>query len=235
MRIAHQDEDTNEIEDESSKFKPQFVCPICSAGFSLMSKFDKHLREHNPLPFLCTICDEAFANRGQRKEHELSCLILSATSSAYYKCIPCDFMDIFGVEQLKSHRSIEHSKPEDERMELMFSCAACEESFDKETELLDHLNTHGDLICNVCERKYPTTAQLKSHYHKCHCAQTSLICPECGQKLSRPDKLMEHMWTHTGFLCNICKITFATRKDAQQHRRQRHPEMIRGKGRGRKS
>lgn len=202
--------------------KPRFVCPSCPATFSALALCDKHLLEHTPFPFHCSICDLGLAHRGERKNHEIHCVMLDATKNIHWQCIPCGQSVSNGAE-MKAHRLAAHPNEIDDSIAtIAYNCNLCYQSFEQTQSVLDHLDGHGSVVCRVCEKTYPNTHRLKLHFNREHNFQTSIVCTECGKKLSRPDKLLEHMWTHTGFACNVCKITFATRKEAQQHRKENH-------------
>lgn len=200
----------------------RFVCPTCGKTWKTMSVFDAHLLEHSPLPFTCSICEvAAFAKRGERREHEYSCFVLSTTSGVTYKCVPCA-SDVFdGMDKVKAHRQAVHGGGTGGcEMSLAYSCSICRGSFEEVAVVLKHFQEQHKFTCRACDKSFDSAAQMKSHQSKSH--THSLMCTECGQILSRADKLLEHMWTHTGFACNVCKIYFVTRKEAQEHRRLNH-------------
>lgn len=203
--------------------KPKFVCSTCKKSFCGIAFYDKHLLDHTPFPFHCSICDEGLATRGERKNHEIHCCILNASKNVHWQCIPCGTWLDNGGTELKAHRLAAHASEIDTNSSaIAYHCNLCDQSFEGTQMMLDHLDEHGSIVCKVCEKTYPSTLQLKLHFHREHNFKASLVCTECGKKLSRPDKLLEHMWTHTGFICNVCNIIFASRKEAQQHRKETH-------------
>lgn len=228
LRMKHEIDDSAEKRRKSQ----QFVCPTCGKTFSAMVTFDAHLQQHTPLPFLCTVCEvAAFRSRSERKEHELPCQTISSTSSVQYLCLSCNASEpLDGIDRLKGHHLEVHSQASSEggknEMKVGYSCCLCLERLSSMPELLAHLDQHGQATCRVCSKDYANTARLKSHFVKSHCGTASLVCTECGQVLSRPDKLIEHMWTHTGFTCGVCKMVFKKRKEVQQHRREQHGKAV---------
>lgn len=208
---------------EEDKSKAKFICPTCQWTGRTLCLFNAHLLEHNPLPFTCTHCEQvSFKTRLERKEHELNCHTLSTTSSVNYTCETCGPVHLKTLDELKAHKTMIH-KGVGVQMVVSYRCAICHKSFPEQSSMVEHLNEHSsDIRCIVCSKMYLNTAQLKAHFLKSHNFKQSLICTECGQVLSRPDKLVEHMWTHTGFACNPCNMVFGSRKEAQQHRKEMH-------------
>lgn len=226
MRLCHKirtdpDNENKSLIGEASGLKPQFICPTCGMTCRAAITFDAHLLEHCPLPFKCTLCDKGFSLRRKRVDHELQCLMLHTTSCVSYQCLSCCEV-LKQVTELKEHRKKCH--PEDEQaMAVSFNCTLCNAKFDEEPHLLKHLNeVHEHLACNFCDKSYRNTTQLKTHYNCVHRQKMSLICTECGKQLSRPDKLIEHMWTHTGFQCFTCKMVLPSRREWKQHREEAH-------------
>lgn len=49
-------------------------CPTCGKQFVSQGHFIAHLRTHDPTPFPCSACDEAFPTLRGRQDHEFKCV-----------------------------------------------------------------------------------------------------------------------------------------------------------------
>lgn len=204
----------------------EFICHSCGKPYQSMAGLDAHLLEHFAKPFVCSVCGVCkFKTRQERKDHQLDCVLLTMTNCIAFQCVACDLFDT--LDEIKEHSQAFH-KGNNEDVLLNYHCKQlnCIEFYDDMSKLFEHLETHENIPCVGCSKGYKTTTLLKTHYKKAHRTE-SLLCTICGQKLSRFDKLAEHMWLHTGFECGQCEMVFKTRKEATQHRKEKHN----GKGR----
>lgn len=193
-----------------------FACPQCDKKYRSQGGFDQHIRTHFRMPFQCSACGKAFQTRFDRANHErTSCLRLFNVARDLYQCLSCH--GVFpSIADLQSHRDVVHRAV---GSEYPHDCNVCEKRFKNPHELLDHLEGHEgkNFKCGKCTQAYSSLKLLKLHY-RVH-GEKSLICAICGQKLSRGDKLAEHMWTHNGFPCNFCNEILPSRIAWKNHRK----------------
>lgn len=212
---------THKIE-VKEEYDPKLECPTCHARLADVPSYQKHLLTHTPLFYPCSICDESFPQRRERRDHELNCYILDAARNVSRQCIACGEI-VPDSKALKEHRQVVHNGVFDQKKPVTgYNCHLCDKTFGKTQLIMDHLDHHGSVACRACSKSYPNTKRLNIHHRNEHNGHAVLTCTECGKKLSRPEKLIEHMWTHTGFICNICQMSFTTRKDIYEHRREMH-------------
>lgn len=196
----------------------EFQCPTCGKTYRSQDNYDKHLREHFPTPFQCFICRAEFAMRKDWRQHESQCIATTTMGNGEYKCLECQGvqsdLDTFRMH-LKSGCSLldEQSGAEE--------CPTCKEVFPTASQLTLHQEVEHEqgVKCATCGNVFESRAALKKHAVRMHKGYFS--CPVCGQKLSRADKLAEHMRLHTGFVC--CETVYSTRAEYMAHRKWMHP------------
>lgn len=189
----------------------EFSCSKCDKTYISQTAYDKHLLEHDLYPFQCDYCRLAFQKRGDRRAHEMHCVSLTVLGDGRNKCLFCgDTLD--SLESLKAHVHICESKNGEQ------TCDVCQETFVNIQELLVHKEKEHlvEVMCLVCSKSFKSRLLLKRHIIRAHQA---LECKVCGQTLSRPDKLAEHMYLHTGFPCSTCGVVLKTRRDYCLHRK----------------
>ncbi|XP_063814124.1 gastrula zinc finger protein XlCGF48.2-like [Pseudophryne corroboree] len=109
------------------------------------------------------------------------------------------------------------------RMDLIFSCVECEESFDNNIDLLKHQKTHKGkiLICSECGKCFSYKSQLIFH-KRTHTGEKPFTCSICGKSFTTSSVLIRHQITHTGeklFSCPECEKCFGSKSDLAIHRR----------------
>ena len=103
-------------------------------------------------------------------------------------------------------------------------CNVCQKSFVKKSHLNTHLNSHvKNLICNECNRSFPSLLLLKRHESKHKIPD--LTCKLCGKKCSSDSNKNTHMiLVHTEedmkkFKCTLCNKAFLRKCDLNSHLR----------------
>lgn len=201
----------------------EFECSKCQKTYKSQENFDKHLREHDPRPFPCIFCADSFAARQDWRLHELVCIKLTVMGNGQHQCLVCRGLHA-SLEDLRTHMRTGECLPfgEDAKGTLTHNCPTCNETFSSIHLLMLHQErTHSVTVdCLACGKSFRNRFQLKKHSDRAHNEKQKVDCNICGQKLSRPDKLIEHMRLHKGFPC--CDTVFATRKEYVHHRETTH-------------
>lgn len=206
----------------------EFPCSICNKIYKTQQTYDKHQLEHNPNPFHCIICEEAFGTRKDWRLHENQCLSLTAIGDGHHQCLSCH--EIFDcTEAFKVHLKTAADNCNPKEVAAVGDgnnkiCDFCGESFAGPYQLQLHREKEHvvSVDCLKCGKVFENRALLKKHMDRNHKDRQAFECTQCGQKLSRSDKLAEHMRLHTGFSCASCNVSFATRKEYVDHRRSEH-------------
>lgn len=193
----------------------QFICPTCEKVYKSQHNFDLHLTtEHDPLPFQCAICTESFSQRRSCRTHERNCLSRLIVGNGEYKCLACQQLQST-EEDLIFHLAT-HSDCK-ATLNSPQSCTICAEQLPGLIQLAEHMDEKHTLVfnCSACKKVFLTSQDLKQHVSRAHAKP--LECTICAIKVSRLDKLHDHMKTHTGYSCHKCANSFSSRAQYAQH------------------
>ncbi|XP_063698975.1 zinc finger protein 626-like [Culicoides brevitarsis] len=196
---------------------PQEIkCPNCTRTFTDADEFDKHVRhghkKRNREKTLCPHCAKVMLNTSIQ-EHIKS---IHEDNHREYIC------DLCGVRAkskdiLTGHMKFKHQN-------LTYNCRYCPETFkNKGTRRTHEIRFHTfnyKHICNICEKKFMTNAQLKKH-RVIHTGEKPHSCDICGQRFSFRAGLKDHMATHAetrDFVCEICTNAFKNMKALRKHK-----------------
>lgn len=146
------------------------------------------VKNDGQLSFECYVCKTALESFEKAAAHIKRHIIQE-------KCIVC-WKKLDGVE------IDQHLCASDEQF---ISCEYCELKFISTKHLLDHLNSHNDLItmykCPDCPRFLGMDALMRYHqrYHEENAK--IFLCPKCAKAFNLAKKLEKHMKTHMNGLC----------------------------------
>ncbi|KAF0293323.1 Oocyte zinc finger protein XlCOF26 [Amphibalanus amphitrite] len=109
------------------------------------------------------------------------------------------------------------------RVNGLYVCEVCHDSFAMLRELLKHERTHTEakFPCPMCNRSF-TLPKLVRRHQKFHKVPRAYQCGECGLRCRSQLVLLDHMHTHTGgehISCGQCGQTFASRVRYRSHLR----------------
>ncbi|KAJ2938658.1 hypothetical protein O0L34_g11985 [Tuta absoluta] len=163
-------------------------CTFCDKVFSSKQRADQHMKtvHFNSKRYKCPDCDERFVEfnmklRHMQKAHsksmELSCQICDRIFVApralrmhvrqfhmgerRYLCAECG-KGFFTQKQMDEHQLAEKCA------EDSCVCEVCLAVFVDESDLLEHIKTHGDLQCLFCTKSFADHSTLKAHVQRIH-------------------------------------------------------------------
>lgn len=102
-------------------------------------------------------------------------------------------------------------------------CEVCNKSFQRKSNLVDHLRLHANVkmfSCELCDASFVQSGNLKSHI-RIHTKEKPYTCSECGRGFSQSSALKTHMRSHTNtrdYICEICKKGFTNKSDLSKHK-----------------
>ncbi|KAI8438639.1 hypothetical protein MSG28_011067 [Choristoneura fumiferana] len=124
-----------------------------------------------------------------------------------FPCITCK-RSFFTELALKNHSWIHFNE---DRVNKMFKCGTCAESFDYKCDLILHLKKHKtNGLCTLCGR----------------CNERPYNCHLCKKSFKRNQDLKFHINQHTGdkpYQCPFCDKSFASSGNCYSHRSRMHP------------
>ncbi|XP_037094904.1 gastrula zinc finger protein XlCGF7.1-like [Pollicipes pollicipes] len=124
---------------------------------------------------------------------------------------------------LTSHRTHEHSGAPPH------SCPLCPKTFQRRTDLKNHMNLHLGIkksVCDVCGRQFSHMSNLYRH-RRIHTGERPYVCSICGKRFSQVNALNAHKSTHetrtaNDFKCPSCPKKFRNRPRLACHVRLMH-------------
>lgn len=160
-----------------------YLCEICSKGFSTQSRLHTHLQIHSEQrPFICIQCGASFKTKPALSFH--------SKRHAPVKPFVCEncgkgFID---KSKLEIHGRI-HSgiKP--------YSCTICNKRFRVKRSLNDHLKIHAGIksfMCSQCPKSFVLREQLVNH-EKTHSGIRPHKCNICGKGFIQSQHLKRHI------------------------------------------
>lgn len=108
--------------------------------------------------------------------------------------------------------------------EYNFKCDVCDKCFISKHALKNRKIVHlakKQFKCDVCERAYFYKGDLTTHIKICHPSSkqnsSEYQCRTCGHTFRLKKRLVAHLKSHTGFLCDVCGKALTSRTSLQGH------------------
>ncbi|XP_026482573.1 zinc finger protein 714-like [Ctenocephalides felis] len=182
-------------------------CTFCSDTFPDSSALEIHLKIHADVkPFVCTICNEAFAVKLDFDQHVCNgekTLTLSESESLL--CKICGRTYKF-MSEMKKHM-LTHSE------ERPHKCELCNKAFKEVRILKTHKLIHSGVRphkCDLCDETFTLPHNLNRHM-LVHTGERPHACAVCDKKFTQAGSLKTHMLIHSGkrpHKCTVCEKTF---------------------------
>lgn len=220
---------SNNIDGKRPDDADMWSCGFCAYESVVKANAEKHLRIMHESDD--KTMETMLLNQPNPKKNRYNCY-LCAKSFEFPKLL---------TKHMQTHQNVEYKCCID----------GCEEKFDSDDSLLDHLKGHLKAVCKNCQKSY---IQLPHIVHKClkykqhicdycgkifpekyalmihvngHTDNRPYSCDVCGKAYRRPTQLTQHRHTHTGtkpFSCNVpnCDRAFIQRTDLYRHQFKAH-------------
>ncbi|KAJ8708159.1 hypothetical protein PYW08_010525 [Mythimna loreyi] len=180
-----------------------FVCQFCDSEFRNINNYEIHVESCEDIKreFACENCPASFDFLDNLTNH-----MKRRHSTNIFPCGVCNKV-FLKYSQRKEHVVKVHS----ELGMKIVECAVCQESFDNQDDLVQHLKSHGPDVtiypCMICDTEYQTLKQFQAH-SKIHKGPFA-TCHVCGKEM-REILLKKHLTTHSNPIktCETCGKSF---------------------------
>ncbi|KAJ8708160.1 hypothetical protein PYW08_010526 [Mythimna loreyi] len=180
-----------------------FVCQFCDSEFRNINNYEIHVESCEDIKreFACENCPASFDFLDNLTNH-----MKRRHSTNIFPCGVCNKV-FLKYSQRKEHVVKVHS----ELGMKIVECAVCQESFDNQDDLVQHLKSHGPDVtiypCMICDTEYQTLKQFQAH-SKIHKGPFA-TCHVCGKEM-REILLKKHLTIHSNPIktCETCGKSF---------------------------
>ncbi|KAJ8708162.1 hypothetical protein PYW08_010528 [Mythimna loreyi] len=207
-----------------------YTCDKCGKQFYSKIVLGAHILRLHEDSFVCQFCDSEFRNINNYEIHVESCEDIKRE----FACENCpasfDFLDSLTNHMKRRHSTnifpcgvcnkvfLKYSQRKEHVVKVhselgmkIVECAVCQESFDNQDDLVQHLKSHGPDVtiypCMICDTEYQTLKQFQAH-SKIHKGPFA-TCHVCGKEM-REILLKKHLTTHSNPIktCETCGKSF---------------------------
>ena len=186
----------------------RYTCGECAKVFSNRKSLVEHVLTHTQeKPFKCSICEDTFRSRANKKKHEKS----------HFKN-----GNLINEKQHKNQKMTQ----EDKKIPApSYTCSLCSKVLKTPAAVAAHTAYHTKgFTCRICDKGFRTTKELREHENK-HNGVKPYACRVCAKPFSDTSARSAHEKTHTrerAFACHICPKTYTVSKALRNHIRSAH-------------
>lgn len=200
----------------------QFFCDICKKGFSNSSGLSYHMQSLHSFDknFLCEKCPMAFNTMKKLKwhinnKHEEK--VEMQLENQTFNCGICS-QTFQSFNSLINHQIV-HNEHEKEKC----ICTLCGKYLYSKLDLSIHMKIHEierSHLCRICNKSFPTVANLEEHLITHHREKLEYICKECFKCFKTKATLSIHLKRHLKvkiYICKLCGKTYKNLKHLKTH------------------
>lgn len=197
------------IHEEASKDEKLYVCSECGKLYTHRTDLLAHEKTHAWANcYFCPDCGKCFERKGNLKLH----------LAIHNKCSQISKKEISGT-LLKSN-CVE--TPEAGHHSVLCKCVKCGQSFNQNSDLIQHQQIHKRLFrCSECGKTFKQNSHLVRH-QEIHPVDNLFGCGECGKSFNNKRALFRHQAVHTGqrpYPCTVCGKRFLCNQTFSIHQR----------------
>ena len=193
--------------------KTPFRCRYCSeykTGGNSVSVHELHHLPESQKKFKCDQCEMRFWTKGT-----LTCHIKRTHSDKRYHCNMCP-------ASYKCKTKLLHHRIKKHTGQFRFTCDICGAGAVSQRDLNLHKESHENICCPVCNKKFALRSSLILHMKNVHEKREQFPCDQCGKMFATSFSLAVHYTLHTGekkFKCPQCDKRFRTPGGLDIHKR----------------
>ncbi|XP_012272366.1 zinc finger protein 665 isoform X2 [Orussus abietinus] len=211
---------------EEKTLRAMYRCEFCERSYTEVRFMKIHRSHHSgPLPYICIICDIAFATYNQitahKSAHKRSPKDINAKENVivpkYFSCEHCD-KHFLHYTSMNVHRKVcETGK--------VWRCRYCGSTFRNAKELTKHksgLDNGETWNCQECNITFKSICAYEIHMEVHDETIIGLTCPYCGKKFIQRTHLTIHLRSHTGerpYACDYCEKKYKIKAERDNHHR----------------
>nr|CAI5834188.1 unnamed protein product [Callosobruchus analis] len=239
-----------ESSDNGEEIKETLRCPNCFLRFSKLDLYNAHAcnAKETKTDFKCVYCSRVFGTRRSLAAHIKTHPVTEENGEQKrlvvmepFTCEVCGTI-LPSLKSLRLHKkmhgpikdrpieapvscTITGDKTEKKKVRTMFVCDMCNNSYDKEYEII-HMRSHSNeenFDCSVCNKKFHTFENLKMHA-KVHKVDKKFMCSHCKKPFNTEDALNNHklLTKKCGmrkYACKYCGRAFLKPYEKVKHER----------------
>ncbi|XP_058065890.1 GDNF-inducible zinc finger protein 1-like [Anopheles bellator] len=201
-----------------------FECGTCGYTCTNAKALSSHKQSHKKKP--CPLCKNLYNANSLKTHmqnmHDVGDLLI---------CEMCGHRS-YSKQRMDKHKMLTHGIVGNDK-HVVVNCRYCGKAFQRAERLrahiiFNHTQKGQTFQCDICGRNYPNSRALYEHKTRIHSTK-SFPCEYCGKVFGRKIYLSDHLSTHTGirkYECKICGVKYSSRGNIANHRKRKHPELV---------